>query len=155
MKRLALLRVSTLPFETLSPLRTAEAAERAFDVVSLERSLADSSRQLAEDLHAAAGEKAPGADPGRARGRLALIGIKRDVHNGRPLREEKLSLVRPWIPPDLAAALELQASSLIRRASLLESYLRAYHSGLTSSRAAPVGSLQNVPVWPPPAEERI
>jgi len=70
LKRLALLRVSTLPFETLSPLRAAEAAERAFEIVALERSLADESRQLADGLHAAAGERAPDADPESARARL-------------------------------------------------------------------------------------
>jgi len=136
LKRLALLRISTLPFETLSPLRTAEAADLAGGVATLEGDLAESSGRLADELHAAAGGKDGDGDPARARGRLALIGIKRDLHNGRPLGEEKLSLARPWIRSDLAEALDLHAAVLRRRGSLLEAYRRSYKAGLAASRAA-------------------
>jgi hypothetical protein len=65
-----------------------------------------------------AGERPDAQDPASARGRLLLLGLRRDVHNGRPLRADHLREAAPWIPSRLAAELDAYASAGRRLAEL-------------------------------------
>ena len=73
MSRLLLLRIATLPFETLSGLRSEKCAASVEKLLYLEETLAREVAGLEDDLHAAAGSREQAADPDRARARLAVL----------------------------------------------------------------------------------
>src|SRR4029453_4967356 len=59
--------------------------------------------------HEAAGDRSDARDSRHVRGRLALIGLRRDVHNLRSLPEDHLRDAAPLMTSRLAAGLEAYA----------------------------------------------
>lgn len=91
-----LLRVATRPFASLAALGGARSEAAGRVRLAAEARVADGVARLTGALHAAAGPKVDGADDGAARTRLALLAIKRAIHNRRE-----------WsAPPGLPAGLE-------------------------------------------------
>lgn len=87
MSRFLLLRVSTLPFDALAPLRAGNALQSVEGLLTEEDAFTAGAADLSALLHARAGERDEQADAERARTRLAFVRLRRDVHNARPLRE--------------------------------------------------------------------
>src|SRR6185503_7757863 len=81
---MALLRVANLPFDSLAALHAGPFLQDLEDLLGAERTLSEEARSLADLLHAAAGEST--GDPERAKGRFAVLRLRRAVHNGRGLR---------------------------------------------------------------------
>jgi hypothetical protein len=90
---------------------------------------------LTDALYAAAGEP-PGEDPETARGRLAVIALRRALHNRRRVSPAQLAAARPALPPELLAAIEEHLAGRGRHADLLAGYERAYQRDLLRSRRA-------------------
>ncbi len=99
---------------------------------------------LSDALHDAAGEPPgkPGkedADPERARRRLAVIALRRALHNRRSVSPQRLEEVRSALSPELLAAV---AGHLAGRAELARreaEYARAFAAGLHDARRALLG----------------
>jgi lantibiotic biosynthesis dehydratase-like protein len=81
---MALLRVANLPFDSLAALHAGPFLQDLEDLLGAEHTLSEEARSLADLLHAAAGEST--GDPERAKGRFAVLRLRRAVHNGRRLR---------------------------------------------------------------------
>jgi hypothetical protein len=103
--RLALLRVTALPFETLAPLAAGEAVARAAALLDLEARLAAEVPPLADSLYAAAGALPGPSDVRAAQGRRALIAARRAISNRRPVAAGELAAVRQRLAPAPLAAL--------------------------------------------------
>lgn len=133
---LALLRITTLPFEILAPLAGAEAAGRAAALVDLEARLDAEVPGLTAALHAAAGAPPDPGDGGAAAGRGAVIAVRRAIHNRRAVAPAELEALRPRLAPELLAAVAAhlagRAELAVRRAELA----RAYGSDLGQARRA-------------------
>jgi hypothetical protein len=133
--RLALLRIAALPIEALVPLAAPEALARLAPVLELEARLDAEVARLTDALHAAAGEP-PSEDPEGARRRLAVVALRRALHNRRPVSAAQLDAVRPALPPDLLAAVEGHLAGRAGHADLLREYERAYQGDLLRARRA-------------------
>jgi len=120
LSRLLLLRIATLPFETLSGLRSEKCAASVEKLLYLEETLAREVAGLEDDLHAAAGSREQAADPDRARARLAVLRLRRDAHNRRPLRSEDKDTARMLLTREAAASLERYEGARSRSGSLLD-----------------------------------
>jgi len=131
----ALLRISTLPFESLAPFAAPGARAASDDVVALERALAEEGAGIAEALGSAAGAREESAGPARARERHALIALRRAVHNGRPIRDEDVGRAGASLPASLAARLRAHAGARDRLAGLLAAFRGAFADGLHRTRA--------------------
>ena len=90
---------------------------------------------LTDALYAAAGEP-PGEDPEAARGRLAVIALRRALHNRRRVSAAQLEAARPTLPPELFAAAAEHLAGRARHADLRADYERAYQRDLLQSRRA-------------------
>ncbi|HTG34783.1 MAG TPA: lantibiotic dehydratase [Thermoanaerobaculia bacterium] len=90
---------------------------------------------LTDALYAAAGEP-PGEDPEAARGRLAVIALRRALHNRRRVAAAQLEAARPALPPELFAAVAEHLAGRAGQADLLAEYERAYQRDLLRSRRA-------------------
>jgi hypothetical protein len=105
---------------------------RLAPVLELEERLAAEVGGLTDALFAMAGEPVGEGDPERARRRLDVIALRRDLHNRRRVPPERLD----FLPAELAAAV---AEHLDRRAALaarLADFERAYREGLLKARRA-------------------
>ncbi len=136
MSPIALLRVSTLPIEMLSPLRAARVVPLVEELIGLEEALDHEAAALSGALHAAAGEREALTEPEHASRRLALVHLKRDVHNARPLREADLAGVRGRVQADLMARLEGHAGRRRRRDELLAASNEALVADVAAARRA-------------------
>jgi len=134
MIRLAILRISTLPIGTLAPFRSGPAVEAAAAILRVEADLGAGRESLEEALHAAAGGKPDEGDADRARARLAVIALKRSVHNGRPLRDEAIASATPLLPPGVEGRLRAHEGLRSGRASGLEAFRRAFDEDLDRAR---------------------
>jgi hypothetical protein len=90
---------------------------------------------LTDALYAAAGEP-PGEDPEAARGRLAVITLRRAIHNRRRVSAAQLEAARPALPRELFAAVADHLATRAGQADLLARYERAYQRDLLGSRRA-------------------
>ncbi|HEX4965026.1 MAG TPA: lantibiotic dehydratase [Thermoanaerobaculia bacterium] len=134
--QLVLLRIAALPFETLAPLAAAEALDRLGPLQELEKRLAAEVTRLTDALHGVAGEPPGEGDPEAARRRLAVIALRRALHNRRRVSPAQLDALRGALPPDLFEGI---AEHLARRAGLapLEAgFARAYRADLLRARRA-------------------
>ncbi|PYT08452.1 MAG: hypothetical protein DMF49_05210 [Acidobacteria bacterium] len=136
MSRLLLLRIATLPFETLSGLRSEKCAASVEKLLYLEETLAREVAGLEDDLHAAAGSREQAADPDRARARLAVLRLRRDAHNRRPLRSEDKDTARMLLTREAAASLERYEGARSRSGSLLDWCRREHETELVRTRRA-------------------
>jgi len=90
---------------------------------------------LTDALYAAAGEP-PGEDPEAARERLAVIALRRALHNRRRVSAAQLAAARPALPSELFAAIAEHLAGRSQHADLLAGYERAYDRDLLRSRRA-------------------
>jgi len=95
---LVLLRVAAFPFASLEPLRARAALEPLRELLPREQALALHIPMVCGALHQAAGPPVPG-HPERQRKRLAIVALRRDLHNHRmpeaAVLEEALSALDP------------------------------------------------------------
>jgi hypothetical protein len=134
--QLVLLRIAALPFETLAPLAAAEALNRLAAVQEMEDRIDAEVARLTDALHRVAGEPPGEGDPEAARIRLAVISLRRALHNRRRVPESQLEALRDPLPPELFAAV---TDHLARRAELADLQLdfdRAYRVDLLRARRA-------------------
>lgn len=130
-----LLRIATLPFETLKPLRAPRASELAMRVAAIERLLAEGAADLEAALHEAAGPPDAAGTEDEVRGRLAILRVRRDVHNGRPSRKEDLRAVAARVPA-LEASLREREERLDERRAVEEAFARHGEGEETEARRA-------------------
>jgi hypothetical protein len=130
MRRLILLRHATRPFDSLGVLahEPTERAGRA--VVDAERSLGEEVARLEDELHGLAGSAA--ADPLAAKRRAAILALKRDVHNQRPLRD----VAGAALQPSAEAALDRYRRSLQHLRDAEDDWARSFADGLAAGRRA-------------------
>jgi Lantibiotic dehydratase, N terminus len=143
MKRLALLRVATLPFGALAPLSGGDAASRA-NVFLNATGCADRTAAATSDaLFAAAGP--PPDDPARSRARFALLRVRRDVHAQRPPRTTDLVEAEPFLDHEITANLRACDRELTARAAASAAFESSWksamedgHRGLLALAATPL-----------------
>lgn len=133
MTRLALLRVASLPFEAIAPLRDGTCAE-ADAVVALEAELARDAQVLADRLFALAGS--PTEDPARTQARFALLRVRRDVHNGRVPKERDLDDAHVLLAADDRERLRGHVARLRRHLTLIEGLTATHRDRLVAGRRA-------------------
>ncbi|MBZ5637279.1 MAG: lantibiotic dehydratase family protein [Acidobacteriia bacterium] len=134
MAHLALLRVAGLPFETLAALSAPAAAAAAERLHGAEAARLSEAAAVSDLLFVAAGE--PGGDPARVRARFALLRLRRDVHNRRPLRPLDLEAARSLLAPDAALRVERLREISDRRDRLLASCREALREEVPRCRRA-------------------
>jgi hypothetical protein len=88
---------------------------------------------LTDSLYTVAGEP-PGDDPQTSRRRLAVIAVRRALHNRRRVSPEELAAA--CLPPELSAAVAGHLARRAEHAKLLEGYARAYVEDLRRARRA-------------------
>jgi hypothetical protein len=130
---LALLRIAASPVETLEPLAAPGALARLAPALDLEERLDVEVEALTDALYAVAGEP-PGDDPQAARWRLAVIAVRRALHNRRRVSAEQLSAAS--LPPELSAAVAAHLERRAEHAKRLEEYERSYGEDLRRARHA-------------------
>ena len=89
--------------------------------------------RLTDALYAVAGEP-PGDDPRAARRRLAVIAVRRALHNRRRVPEDQLAAAR--LPEGLAAAVAGHLAGRAERETLSKAYERAWSEDLREARRA-------------------
>jgi len=133
---LLLLRHATRPFEALAEFRGphAEATGRAW-LDAEGRCEADAAR-LEVELHAAAGPRAaiPGETASRAR--LAILALRRAVHNRRAWTRDELEAASPGLPAALHEALIGHARSLEASRAAERAWVAAFNDDLDTGRRA-------------------
>src|SRR6266850_4301389 len=100
-QQLLLLRVTTLPFELLEDLRAKNASPLIEDAIRMEDSLSQEILFLCDALHRLAGPGG-GIDGERARNRLELLALRRDLHNARQIPTARCDRVRVTLGEELA-----------------------------------------------------
>jgi hypothetical protein len=113
---LLLLRVATRPFASLAPFHAPRAAAAARELAGLTARLSAETEALERALYEAAGPRAAEDDPEAARARVALLAVRRDVHQRRVPRPRDLDAAS--LPGPLCAALDrvLAAQAAVARA---------------------------------------
>lgn len=134
-----LLRIATLPFETLAPLRAPKASELAMRVAAIERLLAEGTADLEAALHDAAGPPDAARTEEEIRARLSLLRVRRDVHNGRPSRKEDLAEVAARIPA-LATSLGEREERIDERRAVEKAFRRHWDRETLAAREALVAA---------------
>jgi hypothetical protein len=77
-----------------------------------------------------------GQDPEGARRRLAVVALRRALHNRRRVSTAQIEAARPALPAELFAAVEGHLAGRAEHAELLREYERAYQGDLLKSRRA-------------------
>jgi len=138
-RQLVLLRIAALPFETLAPLAATEALARLAAARELEHRLDAEVTRLTDDLHGVAGEP-PGEgdprDPEAARTRLAIITLRRSLHNRRRVSPAQLDALRDILPAELFAGIGGHLARRAELATLQADFARAYRADLLRARRA-------------------
>ena len=134
MTRLALLRVSTLPFETLATLKSDTPAGPLEAVIVADAEIERDALEICDGLFEAAG--ASEQDPIRARARFAILKLRRAVHNGKRPRERELEEARAVLPESTMARVEHFMELVERRANALQSYEAWFREALGNGRDA-------------------
>ncbi|HZN54565.1 MAG TPA: lantibiotic dehydratase [Candidatus Polarisedimenticolaceae bacterium] len=124
MTRLLLLRHATRPFASLEPFRGARAEAAAEALRDLEERAAVEIASLEDLLYAVAGPPSP-ANPAR----LAILAIRRDLHNRRPWTPAPL-------PDAIAAGLDAHAATIAALAAAEAAWSEAFARDLDAGRAA-------------------
>jgi Lantibiotic dehydratase, N terminus len=106
---------------------------RLAPVLDLEAHLGAEVERLTDALYAVAGEP-PGDDPEAARRRLAVIAVRRALHNRRRVPEDQLAAAR--LPSELSAAVGGHLARRADHAALLKEYEHAYSESLRTARRA-------------------
>lgn len=139
MTAVLLLRACTLPLEILDALRPRRSLAAANDAVGIERSLTRRAAALTEALHREAGPAGAASSPSAARRRVALLALRRDVHNGRPLGRDLQEQVRESLPSGLAGALEAHEAEVKARDQAIRSFRDSFRADLEAARTALAG----------------
>ncbi|HYV18772.1 MAG TPA: lantibiotic dehydratase [Verrucomicrobiae bacterium] len=132
---LLLLRVAAFPFASLEGLRAGASLEPLRELLQLEEACAAEVAALGEALHRAAGPPGSG-DPERHRRRLAIVGLRRDLHNGRPLQAAQLDEAGPALEPGLRDSLARQPERVRRLRRLRAGFEDAFRADLRAAREA-------------------
>jgi Lantibiotic dehydratase, N terminus len=133
MRALALLRIAASPIESLEPLAAPAALARLAPALELEECLDAEVERLTDALYAVAGEP-PGDDPDAARRRLAVIAVRRAIHNRRRVPPEQLAAA--CLPAELSMAVAGHLARRDEHASLMTDFERAYADDLRRARRA-------------------
>ena len=138
-----LLRHATRPFASLARFggEAAEAANRT--VIAAEARLSRVASRLEVDLHAAAGPKVEGTDERDAVTRLAVLAVKRAVHNGRTWREDELDAASRRLPPGVLDDLEVYRRDLAAHTEAVGAWEEAFLRDLAAGRRAIVESIRD------------
>ncbi len=136
MSTLLLLRHATRPFESLSALEAARAEAAGRRLLVEDARLATVGDGLESVLHAAAGPKTAQRDEAAARARLAILAVKRAVHNRRTLGDDEVGAARPGLTAPVLGALEDYSHALASRAAAASSWEEAFLAELQRGRRA-------------------
>jgi lantibiotic biosynthesis dehydratase-like protein len=132
---LVLLRVATLPFESLESLRAGSSLERLRELLALEGEMEGEVCVLSEALYRAAGPPVPG-DPERNRIRLAIVTLRRAVYNRRRPDPALLKEAGAGLDPPLARSLERHLERGQRLQTLESGFREAFSADLRASRSS-------------------
>jgi hypothetical protein len=131
---LLLLRYAARPFASLAPLGGAPVEAAGRSLLQEEDRVANETARLDAALHAAAGPKVEGSDAAAARTRLAILAVKRAVHNRRPFREDDLAAASRGLDPDIAASLVEFVRALEKHAAAVAAWECAFAASLDEGR---------------------
>lgn len=134
--QLTLLRIAALPFETLAPLAATEALARLAAARELEDRLDAEVTRLTDALHGVAGEPPGDGETEVARTRLAVIALRRSLHNRRRVSPAQLNALRSTLPSELFAGIADHLARRAELAALQADYARAYRADLLRARRA-------------------
>ena len=134
--QLVLLRIAALPFETLAPLAAGESLKGLAVLREMEGAIAGEVTLLTDALHAVAGKPTGEGDPDAVRTRLAVIAVRRALHNRRRVPPAQLGALGEILPADLFAGIVDHLTRRAELAALQTDYARAYRADLLRSRRA-------------------
>lgn len=138
-----LLRHATRPFASLAPLAGSTSAAAARRLIDAERRLAAGAARLDEALHRAAGAKREGLDAESARRRLAILAVKRAVHNRRTPAPDDLAVAVAALDSDSVAALDAHARALEESAEAEHAWRDALALDLAVGRQALIAATRD------------
>ncbi|HZI92596.1 MAG TPA: lantibiotic dehydratase, partial [Patescibacteria group bacterium] len=139
MDQLLLLRVATLPFEKVEPLRAGSATPLLEQAMLEEEFLEPENRFLCDALHRLAGPAA-GLERQHARARLELLALRRDLFNSREISEDRCDRLRVTLGEQLAGRLERWLERRRRRDGLM----RAYHDAFAADSKDALGEAMKI-----------
>ena len=131
-----LLRIAARPMETLEDLATPTTLAVLDRRVGLHRKIEAEAEELKEALFEAAGPPDPEAGSEAAAARLAVVALKRDVHNRRRLDPEQLSAAAARLGTDLRDRLAVFDDRLESSVALQRVFESAFLDELGSAREA-------------------
>jgi hypothetical protein len=134
--QLTLLRIAALSFETLAPLAAGEALARLDAARELEERLDAEVTRLTDALHGVAGEPPGEGETEAARTRLAVIALRRSLHNRRRVPPAQLDGLREVLPAELFTGIGEHLARRAELATLQADFARAYRADLLRARRA-------------------
>jgi hypothetical protein len=140
---LLLLRQATRPFASLARFSGARAEAASQAVLAEQLRCAEAAVHLSDVLHAAAGPKVDGSDEPLARTRLAILALKRDVHNGRLSREDDLAAASGGLGPAVVQDLGRYRLALESYAAAAAAWEIAFLAELDLGRRAIVETVRD------------
>ena len=133
---LLLLRVATLPFETLESVAGPRSAQALRALFAIESALAQQAARLTDALHASAGGPDSAANADAARARVAILRLRRAVHHHQPCKPADLQTASPRLDPTLRDALARYAHALDAHGRERRACMEAIEKDLTDARSA-------------------
>ncbi len=136
MTSLLLLRHATRPFASLAPYCGTRASAAALALQDVEARIGREQQPLENALHAAAGPKVEAPNGEAARTRLAILAVKRAVHNGRIWRDGDLDAASPGLAPAVVQALAENRHALAAQTAAAAAWEEAFLAELDAGRRA-------------------
>ena len=132
-----LLRVAVLPFQILDVFDSSTTGTEMAKLISCHDMLDEVAKALADDLYRVAGARRDGEmAPEFWRARNAVLALRRDVHNRRPLHRKHLESARFMVSESLLDSLERFHASVQSAQDLEHHFEVAYVDELSRERQA-------------------
>jgi len=137
-ERSGVLRVTTMPFETLDRLTVPTTSRELADRHATDRRLAAEAASLGEELFALAGRPEAAGPAGAAR-RNAVLALRRDLHRGRITEHAGSRL--DLLPPPLSTRVTMHGASRTRHAAAIASVARTFEAELLETERALIATM--------------
>lgn len=135
-----IVRVATRPIESLECVSHRAAAEAAAAWLDEAQAVEAEAEILSAALHEAAGATAP---PERAAARIALLGVRRAIHQGREVEPAALDAAGALLAPELRGRIDAHRARRNQAESERESLASRYEASRTLEQDGILAALQD------------
>jgi hypothetical protein len=132
-----LLRVAVLPFQILDAFDAGDAGPEMAKLILIQNMQDEAAKALADELYGVAGARSEGdMAPELGQARNAVLALRRDVHNRRPLHRKHLESARSMVSESLLGRLERFHASVQTLQDMEHHFEAVYYEELSRERQA-------------------